>query len=134
MFFTAKMGIYPDTIMKDLNLSSLSIQTGYVQHDYATGEDTVIPSWDDITFAQDMADWELSKICDKKIKGTITITLDAMCFYGIDLSKRIYIAGITDEAMNITSINYNVSNFTVSLQLENSRYYNRTISLSSHGE
>jgi hypothetical protein len=134
MFFTDKMGSYSDTIIKDLNLSNLSIQTGYVQHNYATGEDTIIPSWDDTAFAHDIADWELSKICDKKIKGTITITLDALCFYNIDLSKRIYINGITDEPMNVVSINYNLSNFTASLTLENNRYWNRTVSLQSHGE
>ena len=57
-----------------------------------------------------------------------------MCFYNIDLSKRIFINGITDEPMNIVSINYNISNFTVSLTLENNRYWNRTVSLPSHGE
>jgi hypothetical protein len=134
MFFTGKMGDYDDTIIKDLNLSNLSIQVGYVQHNYATGVDTIIPSWDDTAFAYDIADWELSKICDKKITGTITITLDALCFYNIDLSKRIYIAGITDEAMNITGITYNISSFAVSLTLENSRYYNRSISIQNHGE
>ena len=134
MFFTDKMGSYPDTIMKNLNLSNLSIQVGYVQHNFITGEDTIIPSWDDTDLARDIADWELSKTCDKQIKGRIEITLDAMCFYNIDLTKRIYIAGITDEAMNITSISYNISNFTVSLTLENSRYYNRSISYQRHGE
>jgi len=134
MFFTAKMGTYPDTIIKDLNLSNLSIQIGMVQHNYATGIDTIIPTWDDTAFAQDIADWTLSKSCDKKIKGTIEITLDALCFYGINLTNRIYIAGITDEAMNITGITYNMSSFTVSLTLENSRYYSRSISYQSHGE
>lgn len=128
MFFTPKLGSYVDTIIKDLNLSSLSIQVGGV-----FGAE-VIPSWDDTDFAYDVAMRELSKQCDKKIKGNIEITLDALCFYGIDLSKRIYISGITDEAMNITDISYNMSNFTVKLTLENSRYYNRTVSLQSHGE
>jgi hypothetical protein len=134
MFFTPKMGSYSDTIIKDLSLSNLSIQVGYVQHNYATGEITVIPSWDDTAFALDNANWQLSKSCDKKIRGTITITLDCMCFNSIDLTKRIYIDGITDEAMNIVGINYNISSFTVSLQLENSRYFNRTASLQLHGE
>jgi hypothetical protein len=93
-----------------------------------------IPSWDDTDFAEDIANWELSKICDKKIKGTIEITLDAMCFYDIDLTNRIFINGITDEPMNIIAISYNISNFTVSLTLENSRYYNRTVSYQNHGE
>ena len=128
MFFTNKMGSYSDTIIKDLNLSSLSIQIG---GQYGT---EFIPSWDDTSFAHDVADWELSKQCDKKIKGNIEITLDALCFYGIDLTKRIYISGITDEIMNITDISYNMNNFTVRLTLENSRYFNRTVSLPSHGE
>jgi hypothetical protein len=128
MFFTDKMGTYTDTIMKDLNLSSLSIQVGG-----QFGEDFV-PSWDDTAFAHDVADFELSKVCDKKIKGNVEITLDALCFYGIDLTKRIYISGVTDEVMNITDISYNISNFTVKLTLENSRYYNRTVSFAYHGE
>jgi hypothetical protein len=122
------MGTYPDTIIKDLNLSNLSIQIG------GQRGTEFIPSWDDTDFAKDYADWQLSKTCDIKIKGTIELTLDAVCFYGIDLTKRIYIAGITDDPMNIISMSYNVSNFTVTLNLENSRYYNRTVSLQSHGE
>jgi hypothetical protein len=128
MFFTDKMGSYAETVIKDLNLSNLSIQVG---GQYGT---EFIPSWDDTDFAHDVANWELSKSCDKKIKGNIEITLDALCFYGIDLTKRIYISGITDEVMNITDISYNINNFTVKLTLENSRYYNRTVSLQSHGE
>jgi hypothetical protein len=133
MFFTAKMGSYPDTIIKDLNLSNLSIQEGGTRI-LPDGTTELIPSWDDTAFASDKADWQLSKTCDKKIKGNITITLDAMCFYNIDLTKRIFIDGITDEPMNITGINYNMSNFTVNLTLENSRYYNRSVSYQTHGE
>jgi hypothetical protein len=133
MFFTDKMGSYADTIIKDLNLSNLSIQEGGIRI-LPDGTEELIPSWDDTEFAKDKADWELSKICDVKIRGNITITLDAVCFYNIDLTKRIYIDGITNESMNIVGINYNLSNFTVTLQLENSRYYNRTVNLQSHGE
>jgi len=133
MFFTDKMGTYSDTIIKDLNLSNLSIQEGG-RRTLADGTEEYIPSWDDTNFAKEIANWQLSKSCDKKIKGTIEITLDALCFYNIDLTKRIYITGITDETMNIISINYNISNFTVSLTLENSRSYNRTMSIQSHGE
>jgi hypothetical protein len=133
MFFTDKMGSYPDTIIKDLNLSNLSIQIGGTYVD-TEGVTQLIPSWNDTDFAHDIADWELSKSCDKKIRGNITITLDAFCFYNIDLSKQIFINGITEDSMNIISITYNLSNFTVSLTLENSRYYNRTISFVSHGE
>lgn len=133
MFFTDKMGSYTDTIIKDLNLSNLSIQEGG-NRILEDGTEEHIPSWDDTMFALDLANWELSKSCDKKIKGTITITLDTICYYNIDLTKRIYIDEITDESMNIIGITYNLSNFTVSLQLENSRYYNRTENYQSHGE
>jgi hypothetical protein len=133
MFFTDKMGDYPDTIIKDLNLSSLSIQIGGTRI-LSDGSTEFIPSWDDTAFAEDVAAWELSKICDKKIRGGIEITLDALCFYNINLTNRIYIEGITEEPMNITSINYNISNFTVRITLENSRYYNRSVSFQSHGE
>lgn len=128
MFFTDKMGDYSETIIKDLNLSNLSIQVGGVN-----GTE-IIPSWDDTAFALDYANWELSKHCDKKIFGSIELTLDAVCFYGIDLTKRIYISGITETPMNIISMSYNLSNFTVTIQLENKRYFNRTVSLASHGE
>lgn len=200
MFFTAKMGSYADTIIKDLNLSNLSIQEGgsytkesqstsevqiydgvnstftlehtgqtamaitvncvilnpanysynstagtvtitspLVADDYLTFyydyiETVIIPSWDDTDFAEDLANWNLSKLCDKKIKGTIEITLDALCYYNIDLTNRIYIDGITESIMNITNIDYDLSNFTVRLTLENSRNYTRTVSYSSHGE
>jgi hypothetical protein len=199
LFFTSKMGSYADTIIKDLNLSSLSIQTGTTyysagsteegqtygggsqvftmgqsgltsMHIYLngttlassnytyvseTGKVTVIPalnlgdflyfsysfdgthtipSWDDTAFAADFADWKLTKTCDKKITGTIDITLDAYCFYGLDLNKRIFISGITDTSMNITDINIKMNNFTVTLTLENSRAYTRTVSLQSREE
>jgi len=133
MFFTDKMGDYADTIIKDLNLSTLSIQEGGTFIDNE-GNEILVPSWDDTAFALDYANWQLSKTCDKEIRGTITITLDTLCFYNIDLSKRIYINGITEDTMNITAINYNLSNFTVSVTLENSRHYNRSQSLQSHGE
>ena len=135
MFFTDKMGDYPETILRQLNLSQFSIQRGNVHsyHDETGALITeIIPYWDDTNFAKDYANWELSKTCDKKIAGNITITLDTMCFYNIDLTKRIYIVGITEDPMNIISISYNMSNFTVNLTLENSRYYNRTVSLPRH--
>jgi len=133
MFFTDKMGDYPTTIFGDLNLSSLSAPTGTTYTD-SKGVVHVIPTWDDTDFAEDYADWQLSKICDKKISGTIQITLDALCFYGIDLSKRLEIDGITESAMNVMSINYDLSNFTVTLELQNLRGYNRTTSLPTRGE
>ena len=124
---------YPDTILKDLNLSGMSIQVGGTRT-LPDGTTEVIPSWDDTAFATDYANWKLSQTCDKKIKGNIKITLDTVCFYNIELNKRIYISGITESVMNIISINYNMSDFTVTLELENSRYYQRSTSLPSHGE
>ncbi len=133
MFFTSKMGSYPDTIIKDLNLSNLSIQEGGIRI-LEDGTQEVIPSWDDTDFAEDYANWQLSQQCDKKIRGTIEITLDTLCFYNIDLENRIFIDNITESAMNILSMDYDISNFTVTLTLENSRTYKRTISLQSRGE
>lgn len=133
MFFTDKMGDYPVTIFGDLNLSSLSAPTGATYTD-SEGVVHVIPTWDDTDFALDYANWQLSKICDKKISGKIQITLDALCFYGIDLSKRIEIDGITESPMNILSIDYDLNNFIVTLEVENKRGYTRTISLPTRGE
>ena len=102
MFFTGKMGSYPDTILKDLNLSGMSIQVGGTRT-LSDGTTEVIPSWDDTAFASDYANWKLSQTCDKKIKGNIKVTLDTICFYNIELNKRIYISGITESVLNIIS-------------------------------
>jgi hypothetical protein len=133
MFFTDKMGDYPDTIMQDLDLSSLNIQEGGDYYD-TQGNLQHIPSWNDTQFAKELADWQLNKSCDKKISGNIELTLDALCFYNINLANRIYIEGITEYPMNINSISYNIGNFTVSLELQNHRQYKRSISYQSHGE
>jgi len=133
MFFTDKMGSYSDTIIENLELTSLSIQEGLVYND-TEGNEIVIPSWDDTDFAKDFADWELSKVCDEKISGSIDITLDTFLFYGIDLSKRIMIDGVIDSPLNITSISINTSTFIVTLKLETIRNYERTVSLQSRGE
>jgi hypothetical protein len=134
MFFTAKMGDYPTTILKNLQLSNLSIQIGGSYYDPDSESYIIYPTWNDSGYALDYANWQLSKTCDKRINGNIEITLDAACFYNIDLKKRIYINGITESAMNILSISYDISNFTVRLQLENSRAYKRTVSLPWRGE
>lgn len=133
MFFTDKRGDYPIIILKDLELNSLSIQEGYSYVD-ENGETQVIPSWDDTTFARDYADWQLSKICDRQISGEILLTLDTICFNDITLDKRIFVNGIMDDAMNIISLDYNINNFTVTIRVENSKAYTRTISLQSRGE
>jgi len=133
MFFTNKVGDYATTIIKELALTDLSIQEGgnFVN---ANGETELIPSWDDTEFAEDIAYWNLSNSAYKKISGTVDITLDAFVFYNIQLNNRIYIEGITESAMNITEINFDMQNFIVRLSLENSHYYKRTVSLPSHGE
>lgn len=133
MFFTAVMGSYPTTIQENLNLTNLSIQVGgqYVDSD---GFIRYVPSWDDTAFATDYANWVLSQHCDKKVSGTVDITIDAFCYYNIELNKRIMINNILDEALNIDSITINVSSFVVSLQLKNGRQYTRSVSLQSRGE
>jgi len=139
MFFTTKCGDYSETILDDLSLSGLNIQNGgwYVSARDSNGnpsEYTYVPSWDDTDFAKDYANWQLSKNCDIKTKGNIELTLDTICFYDINLSKRIMIDGIINNPLNIVSISYNLSNWKVSLELENGRYFKRSVSIPSHGE
>lgn len=133
MFFTSKLGTYPTTIQGLLSLSGLSIQQGGYQHNN-DGTKTLIPSWNDTAFATDYANWQLSKVCDKKVNGDIELTLDATCFYNLSLNKRIMIDGILDDSLNIVGLNYNMSNFTVSVQLESGRYFQRSVNMQSHGE
>jgi hypothetical protein len=128
MFITSKIGSYPTEIIKDYQLSNLTIQDGGVING------VVVPGWDDTEFATDLAYWQLSKSSEKRINGNIKITLDAVCFYNIDLSKRIYIDNITESPMNIAAMSYNLSTFTVDVELENPVGYTRTVSLSSRGE
>jgi len=138
MFFTNKMGDYPETIMENLSLTGLGIQIGgwFISEVTDEGRNIwrYIPSWNDTLFAKDNADWQLSKKCDKKIAGNIELTLDALCFYDIDLTNRIRIPGIIDTALNIISINYNIGSWRVNLTLQNGRYYKRSVSIPSHGE
>lgn len=133
MFFTDKIGDYPETIMKVLDLSSLSIQQGATWIDVRDVKHEII-SWDDTEFAKDYSNWQLSKTADKKITGSIDITLDAFLFYDIDLSKRIMIDGVIDNPLNITSISIDINNFIVTLNLESFREFERTVSVSSRGE
>ena len=138
VFITNKMGDYSQTILKSLQLTGLSIQIGgwYQSGTTADGRAiyTLVPSWDDTAFAQDYANWELSKVCDKKVSGSIELTIDAMCFYNIDLRNRIMIDGILDNNLNIESITYNIGSWRAVLNLINGRTYNRTVSMPSHGE
>jgi hypothetical protein len=136
MFFRDATGFiptptYPNTITKLLNLTGLTHQEGITYTDYK-GISHTVRGFDDTDYAKDYIDWQLSNTCDAKVNGTFTLTLDALCFYNIDLSKRIYISGITDIPLNILSIDYNISNFTVSIEVENKRYYKRTVSLPRH--
>jgi hypothetical protein len=133
VFETSQMGSYPISIEKFITLSQFTVQYGYASKVYQ-GVYYQIPPWDDRPYAIDEANFMLSNSCDEKIYGTITLTLDAVCLYGIDLTKRIYIEGITSEPMNILSMSYDLGNFTVQIDLENSRYYKRTISLPWHGQ
>ena len=137
VFITDKMGDYATTIWRDLRLSGLGIQYGGW---YMSGYDDegkiiwrYVPSWDDTAFAQDYADWQLSQNCDKKIQGSIDLTIDAVCHYGIDLSKQIMINNVLENSLNITSMTYNLGSFTVTLELENSRYYKRSVSIQPRG-
>jgi len=139
MFFTPKMGDYPETIMENLSLNGLGIQIGgwYVLERDGEGRPLTyryIPSWDDTNFAKDYANWQLSKKADKKIIGTIEITIDSVCFYNINLSNRIMIDGVIENPLNIVSISYNIGGWRVALGLENGRYYKRSVSLQSRGE
>lgn len=133
IFITDKMGTYSETIFSSLELGGLSIQEGGSYQD-ENDEWVEVPSWDDTDFAKDYADWQLSKTCDKKIVGTIGLTLDAVCQYEIDLAKRINIEGVTEQSMNIESITYNINSFVVTIELRNGRTYSRSASLPSHGE
>ena len=133
MFFTEKIGDYSETILKVLDLSGLSIQKGATYIDSRDVKHEIV-SWDDTEFAKDYANWQLNKTADKKITGSIDITLDAFLFYNIDLSKRIMIDGVIDNPLNITSITMHLNSFTVTLGLESFREYKRSVSVPSRGE
>jgi hypothetical protein len=158
MFYTNKMGSYPVTITDVLYLTNLTIQEGFTIYDYievpckkwvwdATQHKNIltettcmkkiiiekVPSWDDTEFAKDYAYWQLSKLCDKKISGTIDLTIDAIFYYNINLSKRVKINNVV-EPVNIQSITYNFNNFTATLSVENGRYYKRSESIPYRGE
>lgn len=131
-FYTEKVGEYPLTITKTLYLTELekrtNPQTKYYYNYYT------IPAYDDTEYAKDYAHWMLSKTCDEKISGSIDLTLDAIVYYNVDLDKRIFIDGITEQPLNIVSMYFDLSNFTVSIDVENIRSYTRTVSLPWHGE
>ena len=139
VFFTSVSSNYNGTITGVLELPGLSIGRGGYYYDRSSGSTVRVhlPSWDDTDFAEDVAKWKLSEISDKKMEGTIELTLDAMCLYGITLANRIKIDGVTDNALNdtlnIESMQYNLNNFTVTLNLKNGRTYARSVSLPFRG-
>jgi hypothetical protein len=138
-FLTDQIGDYPITVLGTLNLGGLSIQGGGVSISRTGSGSRDIsynhtPTWNDTNFAKELAYWNLSKTAKPKITGTIQLTLDALLFYNIDLSKRIMIEGVLEEPLNINSISYNMSDFTVTLDVENHSYFKRSVSMSSHGE
>ena len=132
MFFTSKQGDYAQTILKTANYGQFSIQTGGSYRDI-DGDLINIPSWNDMPFAKEYADWQLSKTYEVKEQGTVQLTIDSMCFHGIELRNRINIDGVLDTPLNISSITYNIGNFTATLNLQTGREYKRTASLPWHG-
>jgi hypothetical protein len=82
-------------------------------------EYTCIPSWDDTTFALDIANEEYQKY------------KDCADFYDINLAKRITINGLLNP-VNITSIDYNVGNYIATINFESQIYYKRTVSYPIH--
>jgi len=135
-FLTKKIGDYSGTVTKTLNLAGLSMQSGQtIRVQSGSGISTILsPSWNDTELAKDIAYWNLSNSAHKKIEGTIRLTLDAVLFYNLDLSKRIQIQGVTEYPLNIISMTYNLNDFTVTLNVSSRHYYKRTVSLPSHGE
>lgn len=81
---------------------------------------------DDTNFAIDLVTMRLSRTCDKIYTATIIITIDAACYYNVDLSKRIF-------GLNIISISYDFSNWTCTIQAKTERAYSRSVSKDSGG-
>jgi len=131
LFITDKVGTYSETIIDLLQLTNLSIQIGGSYLD-ADGNRIIVPSWDDTDFAEDLAYWQLSNSAYKSIRGSIDVTLDSAVTYGIELSNRIQIDGVTENPLNIISMTYNMSNFQVTIQLQNGQYYRRKMSIPNH--
>jgi len=129
VFLTSTMG--SGSVLKTLELTQFTIQEGYAS--LINGQIINVPTWTDIPFATDYANWQLSKVCDTKVTANVDITLDTICFYNIKLNNRIYIDGITDSALNIESIDYNMNSFLVTLNLKNGRSYTRTQNYQWHG-
>jgi len=144
------------TIYKNLSLSGLNRQYGVTYLDWTqvssswgeqktllpsqsqtydpvvlTPPTVVIPTWDDTAYATDIANVEYYKYKDTKISAQIQVTFDCIEYYGIDLTKRITIAGIC-TALNIKSISYDVGSYLVTINLESENYYKRSVSIPAH--
>lgn len=132
-FRTSRYGTYTSTVYKYLQLGAYSIHYGGWKTDNS-GVRIYIPSWNDLPYAYDLANWELTKNGNIKYKGSVTITLDAFYYYNIKLNSRIRMSAISSQIFNITDISYNISDFTVTLTIETFDPYNRTVSLPYHGE
>jgi len=126
LMFYISMGDYPITITENKFYTGYGKQTGGTSN---TNEiRNIIPSYDDVPYVTDLASWELSKICDEKKTIDIELTLDAACLYNIQLKDRLF-SELWSSNLNIHSISYNISNFTVKIALVNDRAYSRTVSL-----
>jgi len=58
--------------------------------------------------------------------------MDCADYYDLDLSKRIKCLGILDNPANIVSIDYDVGNYIVTINVETNNYFKRTVSVGSH--
>lgn len=129
-FNTSKVGSYTNTYWGYINMSGLSKQIGGTYTD-SEGTTVLVPSWDDTDFAEDLAYWQLSKTAYAKEEGTIKLTLDAYCQYGVRLDKRIKVKGASDNYLNVTEITLNGGNFTATINLQENHFYQRKVSLQS---
>lgn len=144
-------------IIKELNLSHLNVQVGanyskvisesfneqetrpslppswIIFHPNTSPSMRVkIPSWDDTSYAVNIANLELYKNNITKQIGTLKITIDSADYYDLDLSKRIKCLGILNNSTNIASINYDVGSYTCTINVETNNYYKRTVSIPLH--
>jgi hypothetical protein len=131
-FLSQKVGSYSTTVIRDLLLSGYGIQYGFAY--YSRGELRYRQPYNDLPYVVDLTKWKLSQTAYPKINGEVTVTLDALCYYNIDLTKRVYIDNITDTPLNIVDITYNMAAFTVTLKLEYFAPFTRTVSLPWHGD
>jgi len=77
---------------------------------------------DDSDFARDLVTMRLSRTCDLIYKGSVIITIDAACFYNVDLNKKIF-------GLNIVGIEYDFASWTCTLTVQTERAYARSVSI-----